>query len=305
MTTIDKTDISTDTLDTPQRQNPTPGPSNTESPQQHEFLSPWAEEALLAYKSDYPIPEESLQSFTSDSPPATNQDEGTANMDTINIDPPNFNAPFEPISDHPLHSIFPEVISDFPLLSNHTSSGGPIFDWSEYDITGNYIADSAVLGDSEFGLTNIDPAENDESHWPLVELMSGSSQPGPLSNEPGSISNPSRCPQTEQMEETEVFPFTNDFGNFLKRITVEEFENALTKCLTSQPDPFSNESGNITNFTEFSRTEEMNEIEGLPITDDFGEFLRRITVEEFEDALLECLTSQPGREMSLPVRARS
>ncbi|KAL8657721.1 MAG: hypothetical protein Q9226_001644 [Calogaya cf. arnoldii] len=226
---VDPIDTPTDKFDTSENQDPTPEPPNTESLTQQEFLSPWVYEAILEYKPDSPIPEECLEYFTSVSPPATNQDEGTTNLDTFNIDTPDFNAPFMPITGHPLNSLFSEVMNDFPSLPDDTLSGEPIIDWSKYD---DHFADSAALETQETDVSNIDAADYEiGSHSPLEEWMSLSSHPDP----PRSISNPAESSQTEEMGETGVFPYTNDFGDFLKRITVAEFEQALIECLTSQP----------------------------------------------------------------------
>ncbi|CAO1602513.1 hypothetical protein XANCAGTX0491_006123 [Xanthoria calcicola] len=158
----------------------------------------------------------------------------------IGIDRANFNASSMLIPGHPLNELFPEIIEDFPELSEPVLIDWSVSHWSLSDLTPmDLVADSAALVDQEIDLTNINAADYEgimiKSDRLSEEPMAVFSHSEPLRSESGCISKPSNAADPGAIEETKVPPYSNEVDEILRHITSEEFDCALTDFLTSHP----------------------------------------------------------------------
>ncbi|KAI4222657.1 MAG: hypothetical protein L6R36_005990 [Xanthoria steineri] len=225
---------STTANDTPETPDPLSAPSETKFGPQQDLRSPFGDDAWFAH------PEPSLQSSASIGPPATCEDGPLSDSTPIGIDWTNFNASSTLIPGHPLNELFPEIIEDFPELSDPVTIDRSVSHWSLSDLTPmDLVADSAALVDQKIDLTNINAADYEgiilQSDRLSEKPMAVCSHSEPLTSESGCISKPSNAADHGALEETKVAPYSNDVDEILSHITSEEFECALTDFLTSHP----------------------------------------------------------------------
>lgn len=144
------------------------------------------------------------------------------------------------IPGHPFNELFPEIIEDFPELSDPVRTDWSVSHWSLSDLTPmDLIADSAALVDQEIDSTNINAADYEgimiKSDGLSEKLIAVCSHSEPLRSESECITKPSNAADPGAIEETKVPPYSNEVDEILSHITSEEFECAFTDFLTSHP----------------------------------------------------------------------
>lgn len=226
--------VSTTACGTPENLDPLFAQPKTEFRPQHDPRSPLGSAACFIHS------EQSLQSSTPVSQAATSEDGPISSPTPIDIDWANFNAPSMLMPGHPLNELFPEVMEDFPELSDPVRTGWSISHWSLPDLAPmDHVADSAALVNQEIDLTNINASDYEgiltKSDKLLEKPMTVSSRQDPLGSEPGFMSNPSKDSEADGLEETKVSPHAKHPDDILGQTTLQEFDHAITDYFTSHP----------------------------------------------------------------------
>lgn len=156
------------------------------------------------------------------------------------IDWPDFNAPFVPIPGHPLNELFPEIMEDGLELSHPVISLPNSYQSVSNLTTMDYVADSANLCNRDVDLTNIDVSDYEgviigHDRREEEDLLAESPHADVVTDEPGSVPTTSNTPWTDEMNDLGAVPaYAHDSDAWIRQMTSEDFDRAITEYFTSQ-----------------------------------------------------------------------
>ncbi|KAL9625942.1 MAG: hypothetical protein Q9204_007712 [Flavoplaca sp. TL-2023a] len=232
--TVDtKSHISPDAYDTSKSFDLTHAPPETAARLQHR-------PKLTAVMEAFDEPGSSLQASDSIHPATTQCNIALTSPTLLGTDWPDFNEPFVPIPGHPLNEFFPEIMENVSELS-HPVISWPDSDQSVSNLTSmDHVADSADLCNRDIDLANIDASDYEGLIVGLnkpeeEDLLAKSPDANVVTDEPGSVPTPPDIFQAVGMDEIGVVPSCAiDFDAWIRQLTSEEFDRAITEFFTSQ-----------------------------------------------------------------------
>ncbi|KAL8979255.1 MAG: hypothetical protein Q9205_005362 [Flavoplaca limonia] len=185
-------------------------------------------------------PGSSLEAPDSIHPATTEGNIPLTNPIIIGTDWPDFNAPFVPIPGHPLNEFFLEIMENVSELSH------PVISWPESDqsvsnlTSMDHVADSADLCNRDLDLTNIEASDYEGVIVGLdrpeeENLLAESPHADVVRAEPRSVPTTSKKSWTDEMNESGAVPaYAHDPDAWIRQMTSEDFDRAITEYFTSQ-----------------------------------------------------------------------
>ncbi len=185
-------------------------------------------------------PGSSLQATDSIHPATTQGNIPLTSPILFGTDWPDFKAPFVPIPGHPLNEFFLEIMESVSELS-HPVISWPDSDQSVSNLTSmDHVADSADLCNRDIDLANIDVSDYEGVIVGLdkpeeEDVLAESPQADVVTAEHGSVSTTSNTSWTDELNQSGSVPaYAHDPDAWIRQMTSEEFDRAITEYFTSQ-----------------------------------------------------------------------